>query len=230
MKLKDVCDEIENVSPAIEYKGQNFTYLDISSIDNSIHKIVEPKIYEAQNAPSRARQKIKIGDILLSTVRTYLKNTAPILEAYKFPIASTGFCVLRGKQGILESKFLFYKVLSDVFVKKLNSLQRGSSYPAVRNNDVLEQSILLPPLSFQQQIVQTIDKQFASANQMQKTVNKALSDASKLKQSILKKAFSGGLVSQNPKDEIIRRAYSASLPTKPKDEPVNALLEKLKNV
>lgn len=53
----------------------------------------------------------------------------------------------------------------------------------------------------QQRIVEEIEKRFAVADKLEKAVNEGLEKADKLKQSILKKAFSGQLVPQDPNDE-----------------------------
>ncbi len=59
----------------------------------------------------------------------------------------------------------------------------------------------LPTLSEQQRIVEEIEKRFAVADELEKAVNDGLEKAEKLKQSILKKAFVGKLVPQDPNDE-----------------------------
>ena len=74
-------------------------------------------------------------------------------------------------------------------------------YPAVRDKDVLEQFVTLPSLPEQQRIVEEIEKRFAVADELEKAVNEGLEKAEKLKQSILKKAFAGKLVAQDPNDE-----------------------------
>lgn len=67
--LGEICAKVEKVNP----KGNpdwRFAYLDIASIDNSTQIIVQPKIYSGAEAPSRARQLVRAGDVLFSTVRT----------------------------------------------------------------------------------------------------------------------------------------------------------------
>lgn len=54
-KLEDIVEKIENTNPSINSE-QEFIYLDIASIDNSLQKITQPKTYLGKNAPSRARQ------------------------------------------------------------------------------------------------------------------------------------------------------------------------------
>ncbi len=89
-KLEDIREEVEKVSPQ-DNADKEFFYLDIASIDNRRQEVTEPKKYLGSNAPSRARQLVKEGDILFSTVRTYLKNIAKVKQFYDGQIASTGF-------------------------------------------------------------------------------------------------------------------------------------------
>ena len=52
-----------------------FSYIDIGSIDNVHQKLNdEENIIEAENAPSRARKIVAVGDVIYSTVRPYLHN------------------------------------------------------------------------------------------------------------------------------------------------------------
>jgi type I restriction enzyme S subunit len=118
-KLGDVTQPVEKVHPK-DAPSMEFIYLDISSIDNSINKVTEPKLYLGAEAPSRARQLVHANDVLFSTVRTYLKNTALVPQQYNGQVASTGISVLRGEEGI-SGKYLFYYVLSDDFVATVSN-------------------------------------------------------------------------------------------------------------
>ena len=64
------------------------------------------------------------------------------------------------------------------------------------------------------------EKRFAVADELEKAVNDGLEKADKLKQSILKKAFEGKLVAQNPNDEpasvLLERIKKEQKPTKGK--------------
>lgn len=121
--IGEITQPVEKVDPR-EKPDMQFTYLDISSIDNQTHVIREPKVYYGAAAPSRARQLVRAGDVLFSTVRTYLKNIAEVPEAYDGQIASTGFSILRGEDDV-SSKYLLYYSLTDDFLSALSELQRG---------------------------------------------------------------------------------------------------------
>ena len=141
--LADTCLPVEKIRPETT-PDRSFTYLDIASIDNSQFRLVSPKVVLGKDAPSRARQKVRSGNVLFSTVRTYLKNIAMVPPEFDGEVASTGFCVLNPAHEI-DHRFIFYFVLNDEFISKLNPLQRGTSYPAVRDGDVLSQGLMLAP-------------------------------------------------------------------------------------
>src|SRR5215216_5064643 len=55
-------------------------YLDIGNVD-SLGRIVGTQTYRFEDAPSRARRCVRQGDIIISTVRTYLRSIAFIDSA-----------------------------------------------------------------------------------------------------------------------------------------------------
>ena len=69
----------------------------------------------------------------------------------------------------------------------------------VRN--VSDLPIPLPPLAEQHRIVAEVERRLSVVQQAEATVEDSLKRAERLRQSILKKAFSGELVPQNPNDE-----------------------------
>ena len=170
----------------------SFTYLDIASIDNTNYRIVSPKTYSGANAPSRARQRVRGGNTLFSTVRTYLKNIAMVPPEFDGQVASTGFCVLNPSDAI-DPKYVFYHTVSDDFVSKLNPLQRGTSYPAVRDDDVLAQRIDLPPLPEQRRIVAEIEKQFTRLDASVAALRRTRTNLKRYRASVLRAACSGEL-------------------------------------
>ena len=183
---------MSKVRPALE-PTTPFTYLDIASIDNAAQRVVSPKVYVGKDAPSRARQLVRHGNTLFSTVRTYLKNVAMVPSEFDGQVASTGFCVLNPASEV-NDKFVFYFVLNDEFLSKLNPLQRGTSYPAVRDADVLSQEVPLPPLPEQHRIVAEIEKQFTRLDASVAALKRAQANLKRYRASVLKAACEGKLV------------------------------------
>ena len=59
----------------------------------------------------------------------------------------------------------------------------------------------LPPVAEQAAIIEEVDRHFSLIDAAEKAINLSLARASRLRQSILKQAFEGKLVPQDPKDE-----------------------------
>ena len=84
----------------------------------------------------------------------------------------------------------------------MNDLQKGTSYPAIRNEDVFMQLINLPiSIEEQTQIVQEIESRLSICDKIEESISTSLLQAEALRQSILKKAFEGKLVAQDANDE-----------------------------
>ncbi len=96
---------VQSANPAYIFGGDEFSYIDITAIDRENRAISNPQVFTGSDAPSRARQLIKAGDILVSTVRPNLNTVAVVGRDFDGAIASTGFCVLRVKDGQLDSNY-----------------------------------------------------------------------------------------------------------------------------
>jgi type I restriction enzyme S subunit len=209
-ELSELCERITKVKVSEQKPNLEFIYLDIGSIENTNNKIVSHKTYKWKEAPSRAQQIIFKDDILFSTVRTYLKNIAIVDSGlYDRQIASSGFTVLRGKKQILHPKFLFYRTISNAFLNPLNELQTGSSYPAVRDKDVLSQEIPLPPYKVQESIVSKIEELFSELDKSIEQLKIAQQQLKVYRQSVLKWAFEGKLTNKNVKDGELPRKWKS---------------------
>lgn len=129
-----------------------------------------------------------------------MRNIALVPENYDGQIASTAFLVLRAAQGI-EPKYLFYLCLENDFLHRLEALQRGTSYPAIRDVDMREQAIPLPPLAEQQRIVEAIEAQFTRLDAGVAALKRLRASLRRYKAAVLKAAAEGRLVEQDPDDE-----------------------------
>lgn len=128
----------ESTNPEISIR-----YVDISSVSYSegISKVEEIPF---GLAPSRARRKAKSGDVILSTVRTYLKAVAQVNEKYANCIFSTGFAVLRPRLKELEPDFLKWLILNDLFIQAVEAHSEGLSYPAINPSLLVTLKVAIP--------------------------------------------------------------------------------------
>ena len=125
-------------------------YLDISAIEQP-GVIGESRTLRFEDAPSRARRVVHEGDILVSTVRPYLRNFARVRQASDNLVVSTGYAVVRPGDRV-DGRFLYQHILSSGFVEYLKPRMSGSNYPAVTAHDVKVYPLFLPPLPEQRKI------------------------------------------------------------------------------
>jgi type I restriction enzyme S subunit len=139
----------------------DFTYIEVSAIDNVSGTIKSPTRLTASEAPSRARKIAEAGTVMYSTVRPYLKNICVIEQEYSpEPIVSTAFAILHPYQQ-MPGKFFALYLRSPVFVRYVESVQTGIAYPAINDKQFFSGVIPIPPLAEQHRIVAKVDELMA---------------------------------------------------------------------
>jgi type I restriction enzyme S subunit len=169
-------------------------YVDIGSLEPSSSSLENVIPVPTAKAPGRARQLIHLGDSVFSTVRPYMKKVAFIPKEFDGEIASTGFCVLRPIPEKLNPKYLFYFLLSDDLLDQVLPLQRGVSYPAIRDNDLKNASIPVPPIDEQHKIVELLEEHLSRVDVGFSDMNQAKIKAAQFRRSLFRAAFSGNLM------------------------------------
>ena len=136
-------------------------YVDLSTVtfDNGIDSEIAPIPFN--EAPGRARRIVRENDVIVATVRPYLKGFAFVNKDFNEQIASTGFCVIRAESELISPELVWALVGSDDFVDFLIRRSTGSSYPAVRPKDISDFNFMLPPFKDQEtvsQLIRTFDQ------------------------------------------------------------------------
>lgn len=153
-RLIDVCAGASTINWDTASSKQ---YIDLSSVDRESHKVSDTTTICKADAPSRAKQIVKMGDVIFGTTRPLLKRVCLVAPEYDKQVCSTGFCVLRPQKMVLPM-WVYYCLQTDRFYSYIEPLQKGISYPAVSNDDVRNYVIPLPPLPVQKQICSLLDK------------------------------------------------------------------------
>jgi type I restriction enzyme S subunit len=188
--IGDIADQcVEQAKPS----GSGiFLYVDISSIDRSIKRIVDAKLLPVESAPSRARQRLLPGDVLVSMTRPNLNAVAMLPSEMKGAIGSTGFFVLRS--GHVVPSWLFYLVQTADFINSMSGVVLGVLYPAVRPKDIASYRIDLPPVQEQRRIVAEIDQQFTRLDAAVSALKRVRANLKRYRVAVLKAACEGRLV------------------------------------
>jgi type I restriction enzyme S subunit len=147
MRLMRVASVNDDVLPESTPPDFEIEYVDIGSVslDQGIEKTER---FQFSEAPSRARRLVCSGDVLVSTVRTYLKAIAPVINPPKNLVTSTGFAVVRPSSR-LNSAYAKYALQATGFVDEVISRSTGVSYPAINASDLMRISIPVPPIDEQ---------------------------------------------------------------------------------
>lgn len=177
----------ESCSPDFE-----FSYIDIGSVTYT-DGITNYQNFKFKDAPSRARRIVHSGDILVSTVRTYLRAVACVNEHRLPQIASTGFLVLQADISKIHPHFLMYSVLSDNFICKVEANSVGISYPAINASQIVHFKLPIPQLSEQFLLVTYLDRQCSEIDALLSKTLSSIEEYKKLKQAVITQAVTKGV-------------------------------------
>ena len=189
-KLGEVCLKRDSIKWNNEKSNTEYQYIDLSAVDRESKSITETQTITKENAPSRAQQIVKTGDILFGTTRPTLKRFCLLSDVFDGQICSTGFCVVRPNQKSVFPDWIFYQFYNEEFYKYIEPLQKGANYPAVTDKDISNFKIPVPPLEEQKRIVKILDEKIAQLETIKTNVQTNLQNANDLFQSQLAKAFS----------------------------------------
>lgn len=167
-------------------KDSIIKYVEISDVDH-VHGINNIQSLMFGEAPSRARRITQKGDIIISTVRTYLKAIAKIED--DDIIVSTGFAVLHPTK--CNGEYLAYYILSESFINRVEMLSKGTSYPAINASDLVSINVLIPPLPEQHAIATYLGDKCAKIDTIVSNLDKQISRYADLKRSLIDEVITG---------------------------------------
>ena len=98
-------------------------------------------------------------------------------------------------------EWVFYWFMARYEQTRKGGVASGGMQPALNSQKVQALLIALPPLTEQRRIVAEVERRLSLVVALEREVEAALARAARLRQSILKRAFEGRLVPQDPNDE-----------------------------
>lgn len=154
--LGDVCLATENIK--WDSETDTYWYIDLASVCRDSHSVIEVTEVNRDTAPSRAQKLVKEDDVIFATTRPTLQRYSLIDSVLDGHICSTGFSVLRADKTKVLPKWIYYNIAKTDFYTYIESVQRGSAYPAVSDRDVKAYKIPIPSLEEQAEIVAILDQ------------------------------------------------------------------------
>jgi restriction endonuclease S subunit len=173
-------------------------------------KFISPETYAALNS----RCPVEQGDILYSAVGSY--GVAVVVETDQ-PFSFQRHIAHVKPANEMTSKYLAFCLNSSFCLAQAHRRARGVAQKTVTLGDLSAFVIPVAPAAEQTAIVSEIEQRLSIIAATENYIAASLKRAGRLRQSILKEAFSGRLVPQDPADEPasalldrIRHAHAAS--------------------
>ena len=208
VKLGEVADKISKKALPNELPDAKFIGMDC--IEPNTMKPF--KFYNFGDFKS-AGNIFKINQVLYGRMRPYLNK---VYKAELNGACSGEFIILQCKQNLNPDLFKYILHHRD-FVSFANHKTSGDR-PRISFEEIVDYDILLPPIQEQNQIVQEIESRLSVCDKMEQSITESIEKAEALRQSILKKAFEGKLLSE-AEIELCKQAADY--------EPASELLKKI---
>jgi type I restriction enzyme S subunit len=169
--------------------GLEIIYVDIGGVD-SLGRIIEKENLTFATAPTRARRLVRDGDVILSTVRTYLRAIAPIRSPEPGMVVSTGFAVVRpGNE--LTTEYAAYALRAPYFVERVVANSTGVSFPAINESEMATYELALPSEPEQRAIAAFLDRETAKIDALIAKVREAIDRLKELRTALISAAVTG---------------------------------------
>jgi restriction endonuclease S subunit len=123
-------------------EGEHFRYIELSNIQASIGIIENAKRLRTEDAPSRAKRKLKKGDVIVSSIKGSLDKTAMVVSDFDGAFASNGFFQFRAK--LVNPAYLTLLIKSNIVYLQLFREASGAILSAVPKESL--KNIIIPKL------------------------------------------------------------------------------------
>lgn len=136
-----------------DFKQNEFEYIEISSV-NKYEGIIQSRLVEVNEAPSRATTLVKDGDLIISTTRPYLGSFAIVNKRYNNCVCSSGFSLADSvKTDKLTKEFVLFFLKSPAGLRQMERRMSGGLYPAIVQSELEKILLPMPPLELQNKII-----------------------------------------------------------------------------
>jgi len=167
-------------------------YVDISNVDSS-GAVGNLATYRFEDAPSRARRRVRDGDVIISTVRTYLQAIAQIRQPPANLIVSTGFAVVRPASDVFDANYCKYALREPEFLAEVERRSVGVSYPAINALDLASIQVHVHDLYRQRAIADYLDRETARLDALVAAKERVLRLLAEKRRALITRAVTRGL-------------------------------------
>lgn len=216
LTLGDIAKKSTLKATPLEYPEANFIGMDCIEA-NSLKPTFFYKFKEFRSSGNY----FKKNEVLYGRMRPYLNK---VYKAEDEGACSGEFIVLKCTDDFMPD-LLKYILHSRDFVSFANHKTSGDR-PRVSYDEICEYPIYKPTIPEQEKLIREIESRLSVCDKIEETIENTLQQAEALRLSIIKKAFEGKLVAQNPSDEHAEKLLERIRAAKGKGKPEK--MEKVK--
>lgn len=181
-----------------EYVESGIPVFKIQNIKANVFRDKNMCYVTKEKAEQLKRHSFKAGDLIITKLGEPLGLCCAVPEKYEFGIIVADLMRIRPSKQKVDTTFLRLAINSVIVQNQFKKITKGTTRARVNLTIVRDITIPLGSLQEQQKIVQEIESRLSVADKMEESINQSLQQAEALRQSILKKAFSGELLPSSP--------------------------------
>ena len=184
-------------------KGVGIPYIKMNNVDLNGNVDFSKVVFVEVDASEAKKYTLRKGDILINT-----RNSVELVGKTGIVRENNPNCVFNNNLLRIRTKseynplFIGYQLISPWIRKQMTKEKKATTnICALYQRDIFPLKVKSANLQEQNAIVQEIESRLSVADKIDEAISQSLKQAEALRQSILKKAFSGKLVPQDPNDE-----------------------------
>lgn len=157
------------------------------------------------------RTRVSEGDILIS-ITADVGMIAVVPKDFSEAYINQHIALARLVGCVNATYIAWFLASRENGLKKFRAMQRGATKVGLGLDDIRSVYIPIPSVAEQDTIVSELERSFSVADAIERSINQSLAQSERLRKSILKRAFEGKLVPQDPNDppasELLERIRS----------------------
>jgi type I restriction enzyme S subunit len=147
------------------------------------------------------RTRVQKGDLLVTITGANVTKTAVVENKFEEAYVSQHVALCRLITGLNPRYVWLFLIAEACGRKQLEEAAYGAGKPGLNLSNINEVAIPICSPAEQTEITRILDARLDASDKMETEIDAALARAEALRQSILKRAFAGDLVPQDPTDE-----------------------------
>jgi type I restriction enzyme S subunit len=166
-------------------------------LDRTFRQAVDPP----SNHRDRIRSQVEVNDLLVTIVGANTGDVCRVPEQLAEHYVCQSVALMRPVHTSISQWLETWFASPTGAQRQFKQFTYGAGRPHLGFEHLEQTVVALPPVDEQTAIIAIVQEKLSQIDAMEAEVNRGLARASRLRQAILKSAFSGKLVPQDPNDE-----------------------------